>query len=80
MTDAGLIFITALPAADDYTIERLSLLNQPNDLLVVSIEEVDQRTLRAATITLLESTPRETGLAAVLSLLASNHVIPEYCI
>ena len=80
LTDAGLIFITALPAADDYTIERLSLLNQPNDLLVVSIEEADQRTLGAATITLLESTPRETGLAAVLSLLASNHVIPEYCI
>jgi bifunctional enzyme CysN/CysC len=80
LTDAGLIFITALPAADNYTIERLSLLNQPNDLLVVSIEEAGKPTLDTATITLLEAAPLETKVDAVLTLLADNHVIPEYCI
>ena len=35
-TDAGLIFITTIDDADDYDIETLKLLNEPNDILVVN--------------------------------------------
>ena len=39
LTDAGLIFITTIDDADDYDIETLKLLNEPNDILVVNLGE-----------------------------------------
>ena len=39
LTDAGLIFITTVDDADDYDIETLKLLNEPNDILVVNMGE-----------------------------------------
>ncbi len=39
LTDAGLIFITTIDDADDYDIETLKLLNEPNDILVVNMGE-----------------------------------------
>ena len=36
LTDAGLIFITTIDDADDYDVETLKLLNEPNDILVVN--------------------------------------------
>ena len=36
LTDAGLIFITTIDDADDYDIETLKLLNEPNDILVIN--------------------------------------------
>jgi bifunctional enzyme CysN/CysC len=79
LTDAGLIFITALPSADGYTVERLKLLNQPNELLVVALVEAGEPA-RAASITLVEGAPVEEKVDAVLGLLADSRVIPDYCI
>lgn len=79
LTDAGLIFITALPEADDYTVERLKLLIQPNELLVVALEEgLDPA--RPASISLAEGASIEAKVDAVLGLLADYRVIPDYCI
>ncbi|NTW10068.1 MAG: adenylyl-sulfate kinase [Chlorobiaceae bacterium] len=38
-TDAGLIFITTIDDADDYDIETLKQLNEPNEILVISTGE-----------------------------------------
>jgi bifunctional enzyme CysN/CysC len=79
LTDAGLIFITALPSADLYTVERLKLLNQPNELLVVCLGE-GAPAAQGASITLSEGAPDDAKVDAVLSLLADYRVIPDYCI
>ncbi len=39
LTDAGLLFITTIDDADDYDIETLKALNEPNDILVVNMGE-----------------------------------------
>ena len=79
LTDAGLIFITALPAADAFTVERLKLLNAPNELLVVALGASQVHGLPVA-ISLDESVPAGRNVDAVLALLADHHVIPDYCI
>ncbi len=79
LTDAGLIFITTLPAADAYTIERLKVLNQPNELLVVALGAPAEHAVAPA-ITIDEAADVGQSVAAVLGLLAEQRVIPEYCI
>lgn len=79
LTDAGLIFITALPFADAYTIERLKVLNQPNELLVVVLAD-QEATVHSAGILLRETMPFEQKIDTVLGLLADLRVIPDYCI
>ena len=79
LTDAGLIFITALPSADIYTIERLKVLNQPNELLVVALGDSRSGAASGA-ITFGETDPTERSVDAVLGRLAEQRVIPDYCI
>jgi len=38
-TDAGLIFITDIPRLDSYEIDILKALNQPNEILVIDLDE-----------------------------------------
>jgi len=79
MTDAGLIFITAVREAGDYELQRLKKLNYPNELLVVNLGasnfseyEVDIN---------LDSIPDiEESQEQILKLLTVKNVIPEYCI
>ncbi len=79
LTDAGLIFITALPAADGYTIERLRMLNQPNELLVVAHGEGASEGV-SPSIMIGDTVAIEQNVEAVLGLLADQRVIPDYCI
>jgi len=79
LTDAGLIFITALPEADAYTVERLRVLNRPNELLTVVLGG-EGGVLPGASLVLEEADPLDRKVTAVLGLLADQHVIPEYCI
>jgi bifunctional enzyme CysN/CysC len=39
MTDAGLLFITTLTGVDDYDLDALKVLNEPNELFVVNVGE-----------------------------------------
>lgn len=79
LTDAGMIFITAIPEADDFMVERLKVLNAPNELLVVSLER-DARRPVPAEAALDEAAEIAHNVDAVLALLAGHRVIPEYCI
>jgi bifunctional enzyme CysN/CysC len=79
LTDAGLIFITTLPSADAYTVDRLRVLNQPNELIVVALGEGAKSGVAAA-ITIAESEDARQRVDAVLGVLADHRVIPEYCI
>ena len=39
LTDTGLIFITTIDAADDFDIEILKILSEPNEIVIVSVGE-----------------------------------------
>lgn len=78
LTDAGLIFITALPTADAYTVERLKVLNEPNELLVVALGAAEGQ--GDVSIVIDETAPLEQNVDTVLGLLADHRVIPDYCI
>ena len=79
MTDAGLIFITTISDADNYDTQKLKLLNYPNDLLVVSL---DNKLLEENEVDIsLESNPDiEKSLKKIMLLLSAKSIIPEYCI
>jgi len=79
LTDAGLLFITALPQADRYTLERLRVLNEPNELLVVALGDAEGLAIPSA-IKVDPLASQEANVKAVLNLLVDHHVIPDYCI
>lgn len=78
MTDAGLIFISALPEADEVDLDKLRLLGQPNELLVVALGQATHS--RHADLCLAEASDDEDQIHAILELLSAQSVIPEYCI
>lgn len=77
LTDAGQIFITSLPEADEYDVRTLELLNQPHEILVVRIGETAPARFPAH-LTLPVGTEPETGVAAVCKLLMDKKVILDY--
>ena len=79
LTDAGLIFITAINDADDYDLDKLKMLNYPNDLLVINIGE-NILSNYEADINLPGNADVSGSLNSILKLLSERHIIPEYCI
>ncbi len=79
LTDAGLIFITALTQADDYELNRLKVLNSPNELLIINVDESNFKTI-AADVNLASADSLESNLQAIIKLLSAKNIIPEYCI
>ncbi len=77
MTDAGLIFITTIHNLDSYELDRLKLLNTPNDFFVISIGSEGKNI--AADIKLDEQ-PNEDAVSQVINLLGDQRIIPDYCI
>ncbi|MBZ4219832.1 MAG: adenylyl-sulfate kinase [Chlorobium sp.] len=77
LTDAGLIFITTIDDADDYDIETLKLLNEPNDILVVNLGENGfsryQPDLQIQTFEDLDD-----AVAEVAALLKTREIIIDY--
>ena len=78
MTDAGLIFITTIHSLNNYELERLKLLNTPNEFFVISVG-TDENSDIEADIT-LGSNPDSADVSRVISLLGAQRIIPEYCI
>lgn len=79
MTDAGLILITPVSNADDYDLEKLKLLNSPNELIVINIGDsiLDKFNVDVN----LDANPSiESSLTSILKLLVDKNIIPEYCI
>ena len=79
LTDAGLIFITALTDAGDYELNRLKVLNSPNELLIINVDESNFKTV-AADVNLVSADNLESNLQSIIKLLSAKNIIPEYCI
>ena len=79
LTDAGLIFITALTDAGDYELNRLKVLNSPNELLIINVDESNFKTV-AVDVNLASADNLESNLQSIIKLLSAKNIIPEYCI
>ncbi|MEI8248067.1 MAG: sulfate adenylyltransferase subunit CysN [Lentisphaerota bacterium] len=79
LTDAGLIFITALTDAGDYELNRLKLLNSPNELLIINVDESNFKAV-AVDVNLASADSLESNLQSIIKLLSAKNIIPEYCI
>ncbi len=79
MTDAGIIVISALNEVDDYELEKLKLLNSPNELLVVNVGTNNFSNYKVD-VNLSEIVNIEQGIWDIMNALNKHKVIPEYCI
>jgi len=71
MTDAGVVFVTALAASEHHAVERLAVLGQPNHLLVVALGDAPDTPV-PPTLVLDPTAAPDRNLAAVLALLAER--------
>ncbi|MDP2654279.1 MAG: GTP-binding protein [Candidatus Omnitrophota bacterium] len=80
MTDAGLILITSITDIDEYEIELLRSLNQPNKTLVVAVGEGDALQSKAD-LTLMPNEETGPAVQKIVDLLIRSVVLdPEYFI
>ncbi|MFH1367674.1 MAG: GTP-binding protein [Elusimicrobiota bacterium] len=77
MTDAGLIFITTIDNADDYDIEILKLLNEPNEILVINTGENNFSRYKAD-LELPAGENPEKAAESIVALLKGKEIIIEY--
>ena len=77
MTDAGVIFITAIDDADDYDIATLKLLNEPNEILVVTVGRNDFEHT-TPDLHLDEITGIAEGVEIITELLSSREIIEDF--
>ena len=76
-TDAGLILITTVSGLDDYELEMIETLNQPNDHLVVNVG-ANNFTHSKVDLHLDDSTNRDGAMGEIERLLASKKYLVEY--
>jgi len=76
-TDAGLILITTVSGLDDYELEMIETLNQPNDHLVVNVG-ANNFTHSKVDLQLDDSTNRDGAMGEIERLLASKKYLVEY--
>lgn len=79
LTDSGQIFITSLPDVDDYDLEKLKLLNQPNDILVVNIGR-NNFTEYKVNLDLNENIDLISAIDDIYKLLKEEEIIPDFSI
>lgn len=77
LTDTGLIFITTIDAADDFDIEILKMLSEPNEIVVVSVGESGLARFKPDLEIKNYSDPAE-AVKKVINLLMDKEVILEY--
>ncbi len=78
-TDAGQIFITDIPALDDFELEMLKALNAPNEVLVISLD-IDESRQEIFTLNNRLNNDRSDLLQAIKQILIQKDVLPEYYI
>ncbi len=74
MTDAGMIFITVIDDLDDYDIQKLRLLNSPNEVFVVHIGK-DKSIALKSDLELSADGALDESLNSVMNLLYKTYVI-----
>ena len=77
MTDAGLLFITTLPEADEHDLEKLRLLNVPYELFVVTVGEVPLEHFPAQ-VRLAGSVEIGPGVEKVVGMLGVHGIVLDY--
>jgi bifunctional enzyme CysN/CysC len=80
LTDAGLILITSITDIDEYELDMLKSINQPNKTLVVKVGEGNFADNKAD-LTLIENEETESAVKKIVDLLVRSVVLdPEYFI
>ncbi|MEI6890611.1 MAG: sulfate adenylyltransferase subunit CysN [Pontiella sp.] len=79
LTDAGLIFISALDRIDAYELSLLKHLNSPNELLVISVGQSPVED-QLVDLSLDENIDRNEAIAQITTELNRQNVFPEYSI
>jgi len=79
-TDSGQIFITTVFNLDDYEAEKLKLLNQPNEIIIVNVGETPFNRFVPDVNISDENTEVNRAIEAVCNLLKQQEIIPEYYI
>ncbi len=79
MTDSGQIFITTIQEADDYDLESLGLLNQPNENIIVNIGNNSFHGF-SVNLDLENDVPEGEALEKIYSLLRDEEIIPDFSI
>jgi len=77
ITDSGQIFITTIDDADDFDIEKLKLLNEPNEILVINVGDSN---LSKFPVNLALGAHEKPGMAVekIFQLLREKEIILEY--
>ncbi|MGL1893502.1 MAG: GTP-binding protein [Spirochaetaceae bacterium] len=79
MTDSGQIFITTLPNVDDYDLEKLTLLNHPNEFIVINVG-YNNFTEYKVNLDLGDNRDIIGGIDRIINLLKEEEVIPDFSI
>jgi len=77
MTDSGQIFITTISNTDEYDIEKLKLLNEPHDILIIKVGDENQNNFDA-NLTIESDADTEDAVNQVYTLLIQKEIILEY--
>ena len=78
-TDAGVILITTVSDLDDYELEMLETLNQPNDCLVINVGE-NQFNNRTADLQVEPNDDPTEAITTIKQLLLAKQYLIEYSI
>lgn len=79
ITDAGILFITALSDADEYDLAKLKLLNEPNELFVVRVGDAVPEGFTPE-VSLPAGPDVRRALEEIVRALNASGILPEYSI
>jgi bifunctional enzyme CysN/CysC len=79
VTDSGQIFITTIAALDAYDVERLAMLNEPNELLVVVVGSAEDDQL-SAQVRIPSGEPLNQAVERIFTHLREQEIITDYSI
>lgn len=77
MTESGQIFITSISNLDDYDLDRLRLLNEPYQILVINVGENNFDKYRVD-LELETSLTKEESVDRIFRLLVTKKILEEY--
>ena len=77
MTESGQIFITSISNLDDYDLERLKLLNEPYEILVVNVGENNFNKYRVD-LELKTGLTKEESVDEIFRLLVTKKILEDY--
>lgn len=77
LTDSGFIFISTISDVDEYDLEKLKLLNEPNEILVVNIGKKLYDKYKPD-LNIEETLSTEQSVEHILKVLKKKEIVPEY--